>query len=173
MLAASALKKEFRLGKIITITNIVIGIISCLPALLCFILMLDALFLNGEAGSDTWGEISSSWQDTLFLSFASLLLIAFYRSIFLNPFLFGFKKQIKSERLKYWMTVILINLLTIIFFLIVFGKYFIPSSFYIKDAFLFLFRLFIYSPIIQLLIAAIGYYYNTLQKPDNSIPNEN
>lgn len=155
--------KEMIVGRIISITNIAIGIIAFLPTVLCFLFTVDAFFRTGSSGTDQFPDPLASTEEKVLFSIASLLLILFYRYIITNPFSSDDKKIIKQVRLQYWLQVIFINLLALALFIYFMGENFFPQQPTPDNAVQLFIYCFIYLPIIPLLISSVGCYYNIKQ----------
>lgn len=167
------LNKEMMTGKIITITNAVIGVIAFLPTLLCFLFTADAFLRTGSSGTDRFPEPAAGLEEKVLFSVASLLLIAFYRSVLINPFINADKITDKQMRLNYWLQVITINLMALGLFIYFMGDQFIPRSLFPEKEIQVVVYLFIYLPFIPLLISVFGCFYNLKQFINNSTFYEN
>ncbi len=165
--------KEMQAGRIITSTNQVIGIIAIVPALLSFICTADAFLRSGSSGTDRFPEPAAGLEEKVLFSIASLLLIAFYRYVFINPFINADKITDKQMRLNYWLQVITINLLALALFIYFMGDQFIPRSLFPEKEIQTVVYLFIYLPFIPLLISVFGCFYNLKQSTNNSTFYEN
>lgn len=154
-----AVETQLKLGRIITTTNLVIAIFAAIPALICFYYTLLLYSATYESSSEK-----------LQFGFASILIILFYCNIFLSPFLRSKKNINQQKLLSFWIRELFINVLTLSLLIQSFGIAFIPHATNIDVPTALIFYVCIYLPVVLLIIASIGCYYNHKQK---QISNEN
>jgi hypothetical protein len=154
---------ELKVGEILTSTNVVIAIISMLPALLCFLFTADAFLPSQSSGTDSFPDPQANSETKILFSLASLLLLIFYRYVFINPFYDG-NKLIKNNRLNYYLQVITVNLITLLLFINVLKDQFLPQNLNTHAEGMPYIYLFLYLPFVPLIIAAASCYLNLKQK---------
>ncbi len=168
----TVLNKELQVGRVITATNIVIAIMAAIPAILCFLFTADAYFPTESPVTDRFPDPPADLETKILFSIASLLLLIFYRYVFLKTFLYTDIKLSKRKRLNYYLQVIVVNVLTLMLFIYFTKDQFIPHDLDKNAEGVPYIYLFLYLPFIPLIMASIGCYYNLKQKQIN-ISNEN
>lgn len=160
----NAPNKEQDTAKLLQNVNIAIAVIAFIPALLCFTFTIDSLSPS-QYHTDGWGANSSSNEKFLFVS-SSLLLLVFYGYTFLSPRIYHLKEYSKVLSRNYWITVIVVNALTLVLFGNMGGfRLFFASSFISAFAWL---------PVLPLSIATHGLLLNLniLKSTSLNIKNE-
>lgn len=155
--------RELKVGKITTNTNVVIALIALIPALLCLLFTADAFFPTESPGTDSFPDPAADLETKILFSIASLLLLVFYRYVFINPFYNG-NQLILHKRLNYFLQVVIINVLTLALFIYFMKDQFIPLHLDTNAEGTPYLYLFLYLPFVPLTMATIGCYYNLKQK---------
>ena len=130
--------------------NSVIAVLAALPTLLVLLFTIEAFTKQPGGCTDCW-DFGYSNEERLFFLASSVLLIFFYRYVFINPFMSS--RQITfSSCQKYFAWNILVNGLTIAFFIYVLrDSFFSPFS-----GGIWWLGLMIYMPVIPITIASAG-----------------
>lgn len=147
---ANQQNNEQRTAKLLQNVNVTIAVLAFLPALGCFLYTLGSLSPQGPT-TDGWGSHYSDTDKLLSVS-SSILLTVFYGYTILCPKVYLFEQYNTVISRNYWITVIVVNALTLLLFANFGGfRFFFDSSFLSVIAWL---------PVLPLSIAIHGILLN-------------